>query len=91
MSRIHEVEEQVFDGQTWLMGNLIIPRDEFLEMMPDYDGRFSVVVIHGDSVYSCDGIVPSFDFTYGLRSARVYLELSQRTAFAKRPLIDGKL
>jgi hypothetical protein len=72
-------------GGKWLVGELIISREEFETMVPDYRGEYSAVIRNNGYLYYYDQLVPRYDFSNGIPKAKVNFQLTPKNFVQKIP------
>lgn len=78
-----ELVECKIDGGTWIVGTLTIDRFKFFTMTPDKDGGYSAVLEYDGWAYYYDGLVPEYDFTFGLLFSFVKFKLTKDNIYLK--------
>jgi hypothetical protein len=71
------------DGGTWLVGDLVVSREEFEQMTPDHRGEFSAVVRANGYLYYFDQLVPECDLSHGIKNMKIIFRLSPRNIVMK--------
>jgi len=77
--------ECMVDGGTWVVGDLVVNRQQFEEMTAQEDGTFTAVLKHDGFAYFYDGLVADIDLSHGIKNMTVTFRLTPANIFAKGP------